>query len=183
MLSTQTLLAAATAGGAHITSIASNTNASYAVLSDGSLWAWGSNGQGLVGNGVAPDFSKTTPPYAYAWGKDDLLVTPAVRIAPTVNNFTTVFTGAAFVFYAYAQTSDGRLYSWGRNKTANLGNGISPLNSQQAATYPNSWDVTVPTEVTPMTAPTKPTSSPQCVRQPASPGCWCGSGPTDPQNC
>ncbi len=148
-LSTHVVLGKDGGGGAHITSIYANTGASYAILSDGTLWAWGSNGQGLVGNGVAPDYSATTPPYTWDWSKDSMLVTQAVHIATDVHNFTKVFTGPAFVFYAYAMTSDGRLFSWGRNKTANLGSGVYPMNSQQAATYPNSWDVTVPTEVSP----------------------------------
>jgi alpha-tubulin suppressor-like RCC1 family protein len=156
---------------------------SYALLTDGTLWAWGSNGQGLVGNGVEPDYAKTNPAYTWDWGKDDLLVSPAVRIAPQVNDFTAVFTSAALTFYVYAMTSDGKLYSWGRNKTADLGNGVSPLNTQQAATYPNSWDVTVPTLVSPMTAPDTPTSSPECTQNPSAGSCWCGSGPNDPQTC
>jgi alpha-tubulin suppressor-like RCC1 family protein len=176
-------LPAAGAAGAHIASVYANTEASYVILSDGTLWAWGSNGEGLVGNGVEPDYGKTVPPYAWDWGKDELLVSPAVQIAPDVHDFTTLFTGTADVFYAYALTADGKLYSWGRNKTCDLGNGICPLNSQQAATYPNSWDVTVPSLVSPMTAPNTPTSSPECVDHPAAPNCWCGAGPNDPQSC
>jgi alpha-tubulin suppressor-like RCC1 family protein len=168
---------------AHITSIATSTSASYAVLSDGTLWAWGSNGQGLVGNGIEPDYATKSPPYSWDWGKDDLLVSPAVRIAPTVGNFVRVFTGSAFVFYAYAMTSDGRLFSWGRNKTGSLGNGVFPLNSQQAAAYPNSWDVTAPTEVSPMTAPNQATSSPECVQHVDAGSCWCAGGPSGPQGC
>ena len=182
-LSTHVVLGKDGGSGAHITSIYANTGASYAILSDGTLWAWGSNGQGLVGNGVAPDYSTTNPPYSWDWSKDSMLVTQAVHIATDVHNFTKVFTGPAFVFYAYAMTSDGRLFSWGRNKTANLGSGVYPLNSQQAAAYPNSWDVIVPTEVSPMTAPSKPTSSPLCISHPETEHCWCGAGPDDPQNC
>jgi alpha-tubulin suppressor-like RCC1 family protein len=169
--------------GAHIASICANTEASYALMSDGTLWAWGSNGEGLVGNGVEPDYATTTPPDAWDWGKDDLLVNQAVHIAPEVNNFVAVFTGAADVFYVYAMTADGKLYSWGRNKTGDLGNGISPLNSQQAATYPNSWDVTTPTQVSPMTAPNKPTSTPYCLENPDAGSCWCAGGESGPQTC
>ncbi|APR88645.1 BNR repeat domain protein [Minicystis rosea] len=183
VLSTHVVLGENGGSGAHITSIYANTGASYAILSDGTLWAWGSNGQGLVGNGVEPDYSQTNPPYAWDWNKDSMLVTQAVHIAPDVHDFVNVFTGPADVFYTYAMTSNGRLFSWGRNKTANLGSGVYPQNSQQAATYPNSWDVTVPTEVSPMTAPNQPTPSPQCKNHPESNNCWCGSGPNDPQDC
>ena len=162
---------------------ANSGGASYALLVDGTLWAWGSNGQGLVGNGVEPDYSKTNPPYAWDFGKNDLLVAPAVHIAPSVHDFSEVFTGSSYAFYTYAMTNDGHLYSWGRNKTANLGSGIRPLNSLQASQYPNSWDVTVPTLVTPFTATEQPTSSPECIANPSAASCWCGTGPNDPQNC
>jgi len=113
-----------------------------------------------------------------------LLVATAVHIAPGVHNFTRLFTGPADVFYAYALTADGQLYSWGRNKTGALGNGVYPMNSQQAATYPNSWDVTTPTRVSPMTATDKPVSSPECVQNPGAASCWCSAaGATGPQDC
>jgi len=139
--------------------------------------------EGLVGNGQELDYGTMNPPYAWDWGKDELLVAQAVNIAPSVHDFKQVFTGTADVFYACALTSDGRLFSWGRNKTADLGNGVYPTNSQQAATYPNSWDVTVPTEVSPMDAPNQPTSSPVCIQVQNAPSCWCGGGPNGPQNC
>jgi len=167
-----------------VSSIYANSEASYVILSDGTLWGWGSNGEGLVGNGVEPDYATTNPPYAWDWGKDDLLVATAVHIAPGVHNFTRLFTGPADVFYAYALTADGQLYSWGRNKTGALGNGVYPMNSQQAATYPNSWDVTTPTRVSPMTATDKPVSSPECVQNPGAASCWCSAaGATGPQDC
>ncbi|MEZ4401337.1 MAG: hypothetical protein R3B06_15025 [Kofleriaceae bacterium] len=177
------LLAAATAGGARATQIHASFGGSYAVMSDGTLWGWGTNGQGLVGDGHEPDYATTPMPYAWDWDRHALLVSPAVRIAPGVDDVVRVFTGSALVFYAYALTADGRLYSWGRNKTGNLGSGVVPLNSHQAATYPNSWDVTVPTEVDPFAAPNTPVASPHCLAHPDAPNCWCGAGPSDPQGC
>jgi alpha-tubulin suppressor-like RCC1 family protein len=166
---------------AHITSIASNMSASYAVLSDGSIWAWGSNGQGLVGTGTEMDMKASN--YAWDWGKDEMMVYSAVRILATHNDVARVFTNASLAFYTYVQTTDGRLFSWGRNKTGNLGNGVTPLNSQQAATYPNSWDVTTPTEVDPMHEANKPTSSQACIDNPSAPSCWCNNDPKGPQGC
>lgn len=169
--------------GTKIVSIATNTGGSYAILDDGTLWGWGTNGQGLVGNGDGPDWTMTTMPYAWDFSKDSMMVNQAVQLAPSVHDFVQIFAGSAYVFYAYAQTKDGRLYSWGRNKTCNLGNGVCPLNSHQAATYPNSWDVRVPTEVSPLTVPETRVSSPWCEANQSAANCWCGSGPGDPQNC
>jgi alpha-tubulin suppressor-like RCC1 family protein len=170
-------------GGAHISAIAASSGANYAVMSDGSLWAWGSNAQGLVGNGVETDFANSVPPYTFDFSLTSLWVNQAVRIAPAVSNFSAVFSGSADVFYAYALTRDGRLFSWGRDKTADLGSGVYPLNSQQAAAYPNSWDVTKPTEVSPFIATDTPTSSPYCTLNPTAANCWCGAGPSSPQGC
>jgi alpha-tubulin suppressor-like RCC1 family protein len=183
VLATHVVTDGGTPKTARIASIYANSWATYVILTDGSLWAWGSNGQGLVGNGVGPDYATTDPPYTWNWSKDSYLQSTAVHIAPAITNFKTVYTGTAVVPYAYAQTTDGRLFSWGRNKTANLGNGVYPTNSHQAATYPNSWDVDTPTEVFPLTAPNLPTSSPQCIAHPDAANCWCGAGPNDPQGC
>jgi hypothetical protein len=48
---------------------------------------------------------------------------------------------------------------WGRHKTGNLANGVVAPNMQQAAEYPDSWNILVPTRVTPlsMTAVTRST--------------------------
>ncbi len=173
----------ATASGATIRNIYTSSGANYLIMSNGQLWAWGTNGNGLVGNGVEPDYAHTTPPYAWDWSPNLLPVSQAVRIAPTVSNFTEVFSGIADVFYAYALTADGRLFSWGRNKTACLGNGIVPMNSGQAATWPNSWDVTTPTEVHPLTETDHPTSSPHCINTPSDTTCWCNGNMNGPQGC
>ena len=55
-------------------------------------------------------------------------------------------------FYSYAVTASGTLYSWGRNKTGILGNGVLPTGD--AGTYPDSWNVPVATKVSPLTMKT-----------------------------
>lgn len=181
------VIAPATTGGARLVHIRASSGGSYAIMSDGTLWGWGTNGQGLVGDGHETDRSVAATaagqtPYTWDWNKDAMLVTSAVHIAPDVHDFVDLFSGTALVFYAYALTSDGHLYSWGRNKTGCLGSGRLPTNSQQAATYPNSWDVTTPTSVDPMRATDMPVSSPACTMA-SSPSCWCAGGMSGPQNC
>jgi alpha-tubulin suppressor-like RCC1 family protein len=165
------------------TSISASSEASYLIMSDGSLWAWGSDGEGLVGDGKETDFATANPPYAWDFNKDDLLVATAVRIFPASSKVSKVFTGSAAVYYVFVLTSDGELYSWGRNKTGALGNGVFPLSLIEASSYPNSWDVTTPTLVSPLTAPNKPTVSPECVTNPAASNCWCNGDPSGPQDC
>ena len=179
----QTAVFADLPSGAKVNSIFASSGGAYVILDDGTLWGWGTDGQGLVGDGHEWSCTAQNPTCTWDWGKDDMLVNKAVQIAPQIHNFKTVFSGTALVFYAYAMTEDGRFFSWGRNKTANLGNGILPRNSQQAAAYPNSWDVTTPTEVNPFTAVDTPTDSPVCVQNPSASSCWCNNDPNGPQGC
>ena len=102
-----------------------------------------------------------------------------MRIVPGVSNFVKIFAHAPFVFYDYALTADGNLYSWGRNKTGILGNGVYPLaangnlglSSDMSGQYPNSWDVTKATLVTPFTTQPKGVNSPYCIANPTAPDC------------
>jgi alpha-tubulin suppressor-like RCC1 family protein len=154
----------------------------HVILTDGTLWGWGDDAQGEVGDGHQLDFATTKNPYAWDFGQCELLVQKPVQIASDVTEgFIALFSNSPAVFYTYALTTSGKLYSWGRNKGGVLGNGIIPANSQQAAQYPDSWNVTVPTLVSPMTvtAP-NPVSSPYCIANPAAVNCTC---PNDASTC
>jgi alpha-tubulin suppressor-like RCC1 family protein len=151
----------------------------HVILDDGSLWGWGDDAMGTVGDGHELDFSKTNPPYAWDFGTFELPVWKPVRIAPSVSNFVALFTHSPFLFYDYALTANGDLYSWGRNKTGVLGNGVYPeaangnsgTSSDMSATYPNSWDVPLATLVTPFKTPAKGVNSPECVASPDAADC------------
>ena len=159
--------------------VAADFMTTHVILDDGSLWGWGDDAMGLVGDGRELDFSKTATPYAWDFGAFELPVWKPVRIAPAVTNWKAIFTHSPFLFYDYAITTDGVLYSWGRNKTGALGNGVYPLtangnsgtSSAMAGTYPNSWDVTRPTAVTPFTTPPTGVISPYCVTHPTATNC------------
>jgi len=73
-----------------------------------------------------------------------------VNIIPEINNFTHIFGGTAYVYYKYALTADGKLYSWGRNKGGVIGNGVVGGSSSVGASYPNAWDVPIATLVNPL---------------------------------
>jgi alpha-tubulin suppressor-like RCC1 family protein len=148
----------------------------HVILTDGSLWGWGDDAEGEVGDGHELDYSL----HNYSWDySTNLWVDKPVRIVPGVSNFTRVFAHSPFDFYDYALTDDGHLYSWGRNKTGTLGNGVYPLaangnggkSSQMSAQYPNSWDVTTPTLVEPFTVMPEGANSPFCIAHPDAGDC------------
>ncbi len=150
-----------------VASIVTNSVATHVILTDGSLWGWGDNACGCVGNGEELDYAKHQPPYAWDWGPGQKLVEKPVRLAPGVNNFVRVFGGNCAVFYSYAETADGQLYSWGRNKGSVLGNGIVGASSDILATYPNSWDVSRISPIDPFALTTnKIVTSPYCLLHP-----------------
>ncbi|MFJ4160235.1 RCC1 domain-containing protein [Microbacterium testaceum] len=87
-----------------VTQVAGGAFASYALSSDGSVKAWGSNGAGQVGDG-----SKTTRR------------TP-VQVSGLTSGVTQVTAGA---LSGYALSSDGSVKAWGYNGNGELGDGSS----------------------------------------------------------
>lgn len=137
-------------------SVVASAHSTHVILDDGTLWGWGDSAMGEVGNGVMLDFS--TRNYAWNWASYQAMVFRPVRIVPGVSNFRAIYTTSQ-CFYCYAVTADGRVYSWGRNKTGILGNGVLPTGD--AGTHPDSWDVALATPVSPLTTPaTKAPSRP-----------------------
>lgn len=118
---------------------------SAAVTTDGSLYTWGSNAYGQLGNGTTEDSGKpvkilsnvvaidagqsfaaalTANGDLYTWGScqdvtDDGLVD---RLVPkkVLNNIVAFCTG---MLHTLAVTRNGDLYAWGNNLSGNIGNG------------------------------------------------------------
>jgi alpha-tubulin suppressor-like RCC1 family protein len=89
------------------TVVAAGASHTMGVRSDGTLWGWGSNAEGQLGNG---DTDSTFP----------------VQIG-TGTNWVTVSAGAA---HSFALKTDNTLWGWGRNQEGQLGNGknvLSPI--------------------------------------------------------
>ena len=81
--------------------IAAGAGHSLALTSDGRVWAWGSNSNGQLGNGQL--------------GVDAVIPVPVQGL----NNVRQVSAGAG---HSLALTSDGRVWTWGRNDFGQLGN-------------------------------------------------------------
>jgi len=154
-----------------IRSIAVNMNCTHVILSDSTLWGWGDNAQGGIGIGQELDFSTTPDPYAWSYAPAQLLQRSPVQVTSR-KDFVALFSNYNFVMYTYAETAGGQLYSWGRNKGAVLGNGIVGCTSDIVATYPNSWDITTPAAVNPLSiTSTTVGPCPYCVAHPTTSPC------------
>ncbi|MCL2513563.1 MAG: bacterial Ig-like domain-containing protein, partial [Oscillospiraceae bacterium] len=81
--------------------VAAGTRHSIALKSDGTVWAWGDNGCGQLGDGL--------------WTHNRTLV--------QVKNLTGVKSIAAGNGYSLALKNDGTIWSWGGGWSGNLGNG------------------------------------------------------------
>jgi alpha-tubulin suppressor-like RCC1 family protein len=157
-----------------VQAVAANSETTHVILSDGTLWGWGDDAYGGVGDGQELDYSKTMAPYAWDWGTSYLMVYSPVQIAASEGPFKALYKNNVDAFYTFAVTADGHLYSWGRNKTANLMNGIVPANPVAGligATFANSWDVLVPMKVNPFQYKNTEVSSTACLATPTTNGC------------
>jgi Putative Ig domain/Regulator of chromosome condensation (RCC1) repeat len=140
-----------------VVAVAAGFHTSYAVLADGSLWAWGDGTGGQLGDGLG--MSSATPvrvanltgvvaaaggsesAYAlkadgtvWAWGDNAAGElgngSTANSLVPVqVTSLTGVVGIAALTFGAYALTSDGSVWSWGPGIFGDLGNGTSSVPS------------------------------------------------------
>ncbi len=90
-------------------SIAGGGGTGYAIGSDGSLYAWGLNGSGQLGDGTTTNRS-----------------TPVVVSMPPGVTATAVAGGGGF---AYAIGSDGHEYAWGNDTGGQLGDGTTTNSS------------------------------------------------------
>lgn len=88
-------------GLSHIVGFKSGIGHTLALKSDGTVWAWGDNSSGQLGDGTKT--RRTTP----------------IKI-PGLNNVTMVGAGG---YSSFALKADGTVWSWGNNNAGQLGNG------------------------------------------------------------
>jgi alpha-tubulin suppressor-like RCC1 family protein len=90
-----------------ITAVTGGANHSLALKSHGTVWAWGSNGYGQLGNGSTTD--SFTP--------------------MQVKGLRGVTAIAGGFVYSLALKSDGTVWAWGDNNSGQLGNGTRTMSS------------------------------------------------------
>jgi len=135
---------------AAILQISANYMTTYAILVDGSLWAWGENTSGTVGNGQETNMLATNPQYSAPWFNSPQWNLPTnqggalfqqlpVQVSKGIK-FVHLKRGTCYVMYMWAEDASGQLYSVGRNKSYVCWNGKGGSSTLQA-TQPNLWDV------------------------------------------
>jgi alpha-tubulin suppressor-like RCC1 family protein len=88
-------------GLAGVIAVAAGGDTSFALKSDGTVWAWGYDGQGQLGNGASDEDPHGTP--------------------TRVKNLSTAMAIGAGVSHALAVRADGTVSAWGDNQTSELG--------------------------------------------------------------
>lgn len=133
--------------------IAGTYNTLHVIDANDNHFACGDNVMGEIGNGQEYSPWKTyyngtsSNPYQWNFGRAQKLQGTAVQIPGKFKNLSG---GSVLAFYMYAQDMNNNWYSWGRNKSRCLGNGLSQ-NDNDESTYPNAYDVPAPKLVTPLT--------------------------------
>jgi alpha-tubulin suppressor-like RCC1 family protein/methionine-rich copper-binding protein CopC len=95
-----------------VAAIAAGGNHSLALKNDGTVWAWGGNTWGELGDGSATD--RATPVQAYG-----------------LTNVTAIAAGGG---HSLALKGDGTVWAWGNNQYGQLGVGSRPPNTISAPT-------------------------------------------------
>jgi len=154
--------------------IATTNTSGAAIKTDGTLWVWGSNDSGALGQNVAESNHRSSPVqvpgttwksikggYAYmvatktdgtmyAWGNNsygnlgqNTTGTPGHRSSPCQIPGTTWAEPESGILSSYATKTDGTLWGWGNNERGALGqNSRNPARYSSPVQIPGSWSTT-----------------------------------------
>jgi len=106
----------------NVVDISVGRNHSMAVQADGSLWAWGSNRRGLLGDGTQTTVELRDNQFL-PW---EVVLENSDRHNP-VRIMDNVVAVSAFEGSSMAITADGSLWTWGANDNARLGDGTRTI--------------------------------------------------------
>jgi alpha-tubulin suppressor-like RCC1 family protein len=93
-------------GVSNVTQVAAGFGTGYALESNGTVWAWGNDQYGQMGNGTSKQHEYYAKPEQ---------VRKLVKVVSLASGFAT----------AYALTSDGKVWAWGDGAKGELGNGTT----------------------------------------------------------
>ncbi|HXB94136.1 MAG TPA: hypothetical protein VNU70_03220 [Puia sp.] len=132
--------------------ITTSSNTVHYIDSLDNMYGIGFNSLGEVGNGREfvnqYDYSNF-PNYAWTYvDYENPSGAPPARVGAGIR-WRHLWSNNFYTLYTYAQDDDDQLYSWGRNKTGVLGNG---LNCMEDRFHPDGLDVLIPTKVRPLSA-------------------------------
>jgi len=111
-------------GLAGITAIASGSAFSYALASDTTVWAWGNNSNGQLGDGTvldAPESGTDVPSGCVAVSADNSYKPVQVKKAAN-SELTNIVQVAAGYHHGLARLADDTVWAWGANVLGQLGN-------------------------------------------------------------
>lgn len=104
------------------TAISAGTAHALALKSDNSLWAWGDNTYGELGDGCYIDTTQQPPVTKCAIRNDTTINSNVPEQIDSTSQYGAI---AAGYFYSLAIKSDGTLWAWGNNAQSDLGTGES----------------------------------------------------------
>jgi len=136
----------------NVTSIATGSSYSMALLSDGTVFAWGRSAFGTMGDGIVNHTNHPNPTrvgisnvsviasggfhglaisngYVYAWGQNTYGQVAGTATAYNDVQSVSVLSNAVAIaggdWHSLALLSNGTVYGWGNNGDGQLGNGLS----------------------------------------------------------
>lgn len=123
-------------------------NTGHFITADGHLWGFGSNTQGMVGNGneYANKYDAPGTRYVYNYNRDADIVSPPVDISHGRTYKELSVDASSTTYYWNAIGTDDSVYHCGRVKAKV---GATPELAGNEDDYPNFYDRTIPTLVHP----------------------------------